>query len=85
MIFLLDADFKDITKIVETHNWSIEPVFKDSDTMNPSSYVLIIEGKAVYDITVSSYKRLLAAFKGNTMVNKVFLSRNTVATTERGL
>ena len=84
MIFFLDADFKDRTKIIETTDWEVAPIIPE-DSGDIIGYELNIKGKHAYDLTEDSYKRIQNAFRGNTEVKKVFLCRNTTATFEKGL
>ena len=84
MTFLLDADFKDRTRIIESTDWEIAPIFFENN-IDIKSYELLINGKHAYDITIDSYKRILNAYKDTTPIKKIYLCRNSVATIDRGL
>ena len=84
MTFLLDADFKDKTRIIESTNWEIKPIVLEGSS-EVMGYDLLINGESTYSITPESYKRILNAFMDTTPIKRIFLCRKTVATIDRGL
>lgn len=78
MIFFLDADFPEITQIIESHNWSVKPKFSDNNQV--SDYELFINNEFAYKLSEQSYKRFLNAMRNNRPVTKIYLCRNCSAT-----
>lgn len=82
MIFFLDADFPENTTIIESSSWHIHPNFDDNG--NHIGYSIYIQGYGdEYPLKEDSYKRLLNALRDNRTVNKIYLCRNKIATTDR--